>query len=134
MRIRKQINNLKIKFSETYNKYQVETPDKRILEEFNTLEKAEEFARNTKDFRKKQKINDINDIDVLCNNVNEKYGLSINEVGSIEHHQDMCENAIVQIANENRGIIQLVYGEYKVLINYLRGILEDRIELKINKK
>ena len=40
MRIRKQINNLKIKFSENYNKYQVETPDKKILEEFDTLEKA----------------------------------------------------------------------------------------------
>lgn len=54
-RKRKQINNLNIKFSRTYNKYLVETPDKRILEEFDTMENAIEWAKKIKDFTKKEK-------------------------------------------------------------------------------
>lgn len=129
-RKRKQINNLNIKFSRTYNKYLVETPDKRILEEFDTMENAIEWAKKIKDFTKKREKT-INDIDSLCQLVNRKYGFKNNEVGSIEHYQDMCENSIVQIANKYRGTIQLAYGDKKTLINYLKGILEDRIKLKI---
>jgi hypothetical protein len=46
----KQINNLKIKYSKLYKKYQVITPDKRVLEEFNALPHAEVFCKETEDF------------------------------------------------------------------------------------
>ena len=46
----KQINNLIIKFNRIYEKYQVITPDKRVLEEFNTLQAAEDCAKTIKDF------------------------------------------------------------------------------------
>lgn len=47
----KQINNMKIKYDKAlYHVFFIETPDKIRLEEFDTLEKAEEYARNTKDF------------------------------------------------------------------------------------
>ena len=129
----KQINNLIIKFNRTYEKYQVIAPNKKVLEEFETMEQACKYAKATLDFRKIQKAEKITDIDTLCQRINEKYNLKHNEIGSIEHYQDMCENSIVQIANEHRGTIQLVYGENKTLIKYLQGVLEDRIELKIRR-
>ena len=46
----KQINNLKIKYNKLYNKYQVISPNKKVLEEFNLLINAIIFAKNTKDF------------------------------------------------------------------------------------
>ena len=47
----KQINNLIIMYSEAYG-YSVWTPDKRCWEDRLTLEEAEEFCRNTRDFVK----------------------------------------------------------------------------------
>lgn len=129
----KQINNLIIKFNRTYNKYQIIAPNKKILEEFDELKEAEEYAKSVKDFKKIQKKNKITNIDKLCNMINEKYGVTKNEIGSIEHYQDMCTNSIEQIANEYRGTIQLVSGENKELIKYLQGVLEDKIKLKIIK-
>lgn len=68
-------------------------------------------------------------VDALCDMVNEKYNLLPNTIGSIEYHHDATENSIVQIANKYRGVRQLIYGEDKVLIRYLRNILEDKIVL-----
>lgn len=48
----KQINNLKIRYSKLYKKYQVVTPDKRVLEEFKELPKAVKFCEETEDFIK----------------------------------------------------------------------------------
>ena len=45
----KQINNLTIRYTEAYQ-YAVWTPDGRCWEDRMTLEQAEEFCRNTKDF------------------------------------------------------------------------------------
>ena len=45
----KQINNLTIRYTEEYQ-YSVWTPDGRCWEDRMTLEQAEEFCRNTKDF------------------------------------------------------------------------------------
>lgn len=70
-----------------------------------------------------------NNVDKLCDMVNEKYNLIPNSIGSIEHHSDMTENSIVQIYNKNRGIRQLIYGDDKTLIKYLRNILEDKVVL-----
>lgn len=51
----KQINNLTIhKTDKSRYEFFVKTPDKRILEEFTTLAKAESFARETKDFTKRR--------------------------------------------------------------------------------
>lgn len=48
-----QINNLKIKYSKLYNKYQVITLDnKTVLEEFETEEQAIKCAKNIKNFIK----------------------------------------------------------------------------------
>ena len=48
-----QVNNLKIKYSKLYNKYQVITLDnKTVLEEFETEKQAIKYAKNIKDFIK----------------------------------------------------------------------------------
>lgn len=65
----------------------------------------------------------------LCEMVNEKYNLIPNSIGSIEYHHDATENSIVQIMNKSRGVRQLTYGEDKVLIEYLRSILNDKTVL-----
>lgn len=70
-----------------------------------------------------------NNVDKLCDMVNEKYNLIPNSIGSIEHHSDMTENSIVQICNKSRGVRQLICGDDKTLINYLHNILEDKIIL-----
>ena len=59
----KQVNNMKIKYSKLYNKYQVITPDGRVLEEFDTEEEAINWAKEQKDFLvKKESIDD--DVDL----------------------------------------------------------------------
>lgn len=52
-----QINNLKIKYNKTYEKWQVIDPDKRVLEEFDTEKEAIYCARGIRDFVTK-KLND----------------------------------------------------------------------------
>lgn len=49
----KQVNNLLIRYTEIYQ-YAVWTPDGRCLEDRMTLEQAEGFCRDTKDFIKKK--------------------------------------------------------------------------------
>lgn len=70
-----------------------------------------------------------NNVDELCDMVNEKYNLIPNSIGSIEHHSDMTENSIVQILNQYRGVRQLISGDDKTLKKYLQNILEDKIIL-----
>lgn len=50
----KQINNLKIKYNRIYDKYQIISPDKKVLEEFKLLINAIIYAKNTKDFIKRK--------------------------------------------------------------------------------
>ena len=45
----KQINNLQIRYAEAYQ-YAVWSPDGRCLEDRLTLEEAEEYCKETKDF------------------------------------------------------------------------------------
>lgn len=52
-----QINNLKIKYNKLYNKYQVITPSKIVLEEFSKIGQAKQFCTETKDFLKFRKEN-----------------------------------------------------------------------------
>lgn len=132
--ITKQINNMTIRYSNLHKKWKIIKPDKTVLNEFDTLQEAEEYARSIKDFRKVKKIKyNYNDIDELCTRVNEKYNLKLNEIGSIEHHSSMSENSIVQINNNARGIIQLASGSDKILASYLIGILNDTIVLNLKK-
>ena len=70
-----------------------------------------------------------NNVDKLCEMVNEKYNLIPNSIGSIEHHSDMSENSIVQILNQHRGVRQLISGDDHTLKKYLQNILEDKIIL-----
>ena len=46
----KQINNLKYRYNKNYNKWQVISPDKKVLEEFVELENALLFMKETFDF------------------------------------------------------------------------------------
>lgn len=48
-----QLNNLKIKYSKIYEKWQVISPDNRVLEEFDKLSGARKWAKKTKDFIKR---------------------------------------------------------------------------------
>lgn len=48
----KQINNMKIKYNKIYEKYQVFSPVNVVLEEFETIEKAVNWAKKQKDFIK----------------------------------------------------------------------------------
>lgn len=70
-----------------------------------------------------------NNVDKLCEMVNEKYNLLSNSIGSIEHHSDMTENSIVQILNQYRGVRQLISGDDGTLKKYLQNILDDKIIL-----
>ena len=45
-----QINNLKIKYSKLYKKWQIRTPDRRVIEEFTWEDNAIKYAELTKDF------------------------------------------------------------------------------------
>ena len=72
------------------------------------------------------------DVDTLCDVVNSKYNLKPNQIGSIEWHSDMCENAIVQIMNQYRGVRQLITGSEPVLRQYLQNILENKTQLNLN--
>ena len=77
--------------------------------------------------RKKTKIDiTTNNVDKLCDLINEKYNLLPSSIGSIEYHSDMCESSIVQICNKARGHRQLISGPEPVLKTYLRNILEDK--------
>ena len=82
--------------------------------------------------RGRKRINPIimtNNVDKLCDMVNEKYNLLPNSIGSIEHHSDVSENSIVQIMNKHRGVRQLISGEERELKKYLQNILDDKIIL-----
>lgn len=80
--------------------------------------------------RKKTKIQvTTNNVEGLCESVNNKYNLKPNQIGSIEHHCDSTENSIVQIVNQFRGTRQLIYGDDKILKKYLRNILDDKLVL-----
>lgn len=52
----KQVNNMKIKYSKIYDKYQVITPDGRVLEEFDTEKEATDWASEQKDFVAKKEV------------------------------------------------------------------------------
>ena len=52
-----QVNNLKIKFNKLYNKWQVITPTKINLDEFDYRINAIEYAKRTTDFIKNRRMN-----------------------------------------------------------------------------
>ena len=56
----KQINNLVIRYTDMYQ-YSVWTPDGRCWEDRMTLEQAEEFCRNTKDFVRRSLTDKLTD-------------------------------------------------------------------------
>ena len=79
---------------------------------------------------KKYDYSKISDIELLCNMVNEKYGLKKGQIGSIAQYKDMYVNKIIQIGNEFGGYFDLKVAEKeKDLIDFLRLILDDRVFL-----
>lgn len=70
-----------------------------------------------------------NKIDILCDRVNEKYGLKNRQIGSLERYTDSCTNSIVQIGNNHGGHITLISGTEKQLIAYLNSILDGKMNL-----
>ena len=84
-----------------------------------------------------------NNVDKLCNLVNEKYNLKPNSIGSIEYHSDMCESAIVygnryrdDIDKElTRGEELFYQGDYKLALNTVVNAInsvEEGFANKIN--
>lgn len=135
-RIRKQINNLSIR--QARKKWLVIAPNKVTLKEFDTIEEAEDYAKNNIEFKhkKKERIKvstkkektkraNLNDINELCDFINELQKLAPSQVGSIEYYHSMTENAIVQICNEVRGHRVLRYGTEKELKQYLLDVLNN---------
>lgn len=136
-RIRKQINNLSIR-STTKGKIQVFAPSKEMIAEFDSLDKAVDFAKNNKEYKHKNKEKvtkkrgrpakeitwKLNNIDCLCDRINQSRGLSNRTIGSIEHYSSMTENLIVQVANDVGGFIPLASGTDKDLVTYLMNILK----------
>lgn len=65
-----QVNNLKIKYSKLYNKYQVITLDnKTVLEEFETEEQAINCAKQIEDFTSKK----IKEYQIIKNSVGKNF-------------------------------------------------------------
>lgn len=64
----------------------------------------------------------MNKVDMLCERINKRFGLSNRQVGSVERYTDATTNSIVQIANENGGHITLASGTDKQLIDYLNSV------------
>lgn len=126
-RVRKQINNLSIR-STTKGKMQIFAPNKEMIAEFDSLDKAVDFAKNNKEYKHKKQGRPVkekritwklNNIDNLCDRINQSRGLNDRAVGSIYHYSSMTENLIVQVANEAGGFISLASGTDKDLVNYL---------------
>lgn len=89
-------------------------------------------SERTYNYGKKKRIKPeiiTNNIDMMCEIVNEKYGLLPNQRGSIEYHHDASENSIVQIVNKSRGVRHLIHGDDKTLLQYLQNILDDKTVL-----
>ncbi len=64
----------------------------------------------------------MNKVDILCERINKRFGLSNRQIGSVERYTDAATNSIVQIANENGGYVTLATGTDKQLINYLNSV------------
>lgn len=132
-RIRKQINNFTIR-SNKHGKIQVFSPSKEIVAEYDNLEDAIEFTKNNKEYRHKKKEKVVfNNIDYLCDRVNEQYNLKSRTIGSIDHYSSMTENMIVQIGNDKGGFIPLMSGTDKELIEFLKCILNGNYMLQLSK-
>lgn len=68
----------------------------------------------------------MNEVDKLCERVNDKFGLRNRQIGSVERYTDMCTNSVVQIGNNSGGYSVLISGTDKQLISYLNAILQDK--------
>lgn len=71
----------------------------------------------------------MNKIDQLCERVNEKYHLKPRSVGSVERYTDMSGTAVVLIANNHGGHMELMRGDEKGLTAFLENILNDKTVL-----
>ena len=80
---------------------------------------------------KKYDYSKVNDIDKLCDMVNEKYNLKSRQIGSIERYKDMTIQKIVQIGNQYGGFYDLKIGTEKDLKEFLKLILDDKIILNV---
>lgn len=68
----------------------------------------------------------MNKVDMLCERVNNKFGLKNRQIGSVERYTDMSTNSVVQIGNEYGGHIVLITGTDKQLVSYLEAVLQNK--------
>ena len=68
----------------------------------------------------------MNKVDMLCERVNNKFGLKNRQIGSVERYTDMCTNSVVQIGNNTGGHIVLITGTDKQLVSYLEAVLQNK--------
>lgn len=68
----------------------------------------------------------MNKVDMLCERVNNKFGLKNRQIGSVERYTDMSTNSVVQIGNNVGGHIVLITGTDKQLVSYLEAVLQNK--------
>ena len=68
----------------------------------------------------------MNKVDMLCERVNNKFGLRNRQIGSVERYTDMSTNSVVQIGNNVGGHIVLITGTDKQLVSYLEAVLQNK--------
>ena len=69
---------------------------------------------------------EMNKVDMLCERVNNKFGLKNRQIGSVERYTDMSTNSVVQIGNNVGGHIVLITGTDKQLVSYLEAVLQNK--------
>ena len=69
---------------------------------------------------------EMNKVDMLCERVNNKFGLKNRQIGSVERYTDMSTNSVVQIGNNAGGHIVLITGTDKQLVSYLEAVLQNK--------
>lgn len=74
----------------------------------------------------------MNKVDMLCERVNNKFGLKNRQIGSVERYTDAVTNSIVQIGNDYGGHTCLITGTDKQLISYLESVLNDKFKFYNN--
>lgn len=70
----------------------------------------------------------MNKVDMLCERVNNKFGLRNRQIGSVERYTDSSTNSVVQIGNEYGGHTTLITGTDNQLIAYLESVLDGKFK------
>lgn len=123
----KQVNNMKIKFNKIYNKYQVVTPDGRVLEEFDTEKEATDWASKQKDFVIKKETSE--DTAYKFNIVLYTSDTTSTELQKLTHHIDYLISVDeLEYPMTFSGVTVIPDGDDAVIVSGYLDIDEDDID------